>query len=437
MAKLPVATKLGFGVGDVGGNLFFTVLSFWGMKYLTDSVLLAGAAAGLAMSAGRLIDAVFDPVLGLLSDRTRTRWGRRRPYLLFGAIPVALVFVFFFMVPNSHDQTFLFWWATITLVVLNMSYSVVNIPYSSLTPELTTDYDERMSLGGFRMGFAVVGTILGAVAFGMVAQASPGDAPKGYFIAGLVFGSVMAVSTLITAFSVREPLLPVQVSGTVFGSWKKVLTNGPFVIVIAAYVVNILGITFVSSMLAYYFEYVLHDAGATTLAMAILLLTAAAFIPVSVVLSGKIGKVRTYQLSMLLLAAACALIGVLGPSVGVTGMFVIMAFAGIGMGFGYAPPFALVPDTIEVVAQRTGFREEGSYYGFMTFSTKLGQSLASLVIGTILGLAGYAANQAQSDSSLAAIQLITSPLPVAMFLLAAVLLQFYPLDKKTYQSLVK
>jgi GPH family glycoside/pentoside/hexuronide:cation symporter len=114
-----------------------------------------------------------------------------------------------------------------------------------------------------------------------------------------------------------------------------------------------------------------------------------------------------------------------------------MAFAGIGMGFGYAPPFALVPDTIEVVAQRTGFREEGSYYGFMTFSTKLGQSLASLVIGTILGLAGYAANQAQSDSSLAAIQLITSPLPVAMFLLAAVLLQFYPLDKKTYQSLVK
>ena len=215
--KLPVLTKLGFGVGDVGGNLFFTVLSFWGMKYLTDSVLLAGAAAGLAMSAGRLIDAVFDPVLGLLSDRTRTRWGRRRPYLLFGAVPVALVFVFFFNVPISQDQTFLFWWAAITLVVLNMAFSVVNIPYSALTPELTTDYDERMSLGGYRMGFAVIGTMLGAVAFGMVAQAFPGDATRGFFLAGLVFGSVIAGSTLITAVSVREPEHAAQVTCSAAG----------------------------------------------------------------------------------------------------------------------------------------------------------------------------------------------------------------------------
>jgi len=215
-----------------------------------------------------------------------------------------------------------------------------------------------------------------------------------------------------------------------------VLTNGPFVLVIVAYVVNILGITFVSSMLAYYFEYVLHDAGATTLAMAILLLVAAVFIPVSVKLSGWIGKIRIYQLAMIILASACALIGLLGPAVGVGGMYLLMVWAGIGMGFAYAPPFALVPDTIEVEARKTGFREEGSYYGFMTFSTKLGQSLASLVIGTILGLAGYAANQSQSEASLGAIQLITSPIPVAMFLLAAVILQFYPLDKKTYNQLV-
>ena len=436
MAKVPVSTKLGFGVGDIGGNLFFTVLSFWGLKYLTDSVLLAGAAAGLAMGAGRLLDAVLDPMLGILSDRTRTRWGRRRPYLLFGALPVAAVFVFFFMVPGSQDQNFLFWWATITLVVLNLAFSVVNIPYSSLTPELTTDYDERMSLGGYRMGFAVVGTILGAVAFGIVAQAFPGDSPRGFFVAGLVFGSVFAASTLITAFSVREPMLPVEVSGSAFGAWGKVLANRPFVIVIVGYVVNILGITFVSAMLAYYFEYVLHDPAGTTGALAILLLVAAAFIPVSVWLSGKIGKIRTYQMAMILLAAACGMIGLVGPSWGSGGVLGIMVFAGIGMGFAYAPPFALVPDTIEVEARRTGFREEGSYYGLMTFSTKLGQSVANWFIGTLLSAAGYIANQAQSEGALSVIVLLVSPIPVVMFLLAALILQFYPLDKKTYESMV-
>jgi GPH family glycoside/pentoside/hexuronide:cation symporter len=215
-----------------------------------------------------------------------------------------------------------------------------------------------------------------------------------------------------------------------------VLANRPFVIVIVGYVVNILGITFVSAMLAYYFEYVLHDPAGTTGALAILLLVAAAFIPVSVWLSGKIGKIRTYQMAMILLAAACGMIGLVGPSWGSGGVLGIMVFAGIGMGFAYAPPFALVPDTIEVEARRTGFREEGSYYGLMTFSTKLGQSLANWFIGTLLSAAGYIANQAQSEGALSVIVLLVSPIPVVMFLLAALILQFYPLDKKTYESMV-
>ena len=187
--KLSVGTKLGYGVCDLGGNLFFTAMGFWSLYYLTDTVGVPAAAAGIAVMIGKLWDAVTDPMMGYISDRTRSRWGRRRPYLLFAALPLFLSMWWFFTNPHITDSTLVTIWAAFALCFLNTAYTVVNIPYSALTPELTQDYHERSSLNGFRFGFAVFGTLLGAGAVLPIVNAFA-NKNTGYSAVGAILGLI-------------------------------------------------------------------------------------------------------------------------------------------------------------------------------------------------------------------------------------------------------
>ena len=435
--KLTLRTKLGFGVGDLGGNLLFTALSFWALNYLTDTVGLAAAAAGTALLAGKLWDAVVDPVVGLASDRTRTHWGRRRPWILFGALPLGASLVFFFSAPALEGQTALFWWAFLAFALLNTAFSVVNIPYGSLTPELTTDYHERTNLNGYRFGFAIVGTLAGATAVQPLLALFPGNPRQGFAAVGLVFGLLVSATSLLTGISVREkPLAAESRPTSLVASWKIVLGNRPFRIVLGAYALHLLGITFLSGALVYLFEYVLGARESSNLAMGLLLVVAMGFIPVSVVFSKRFGKVRTYQLAMVILASASLLAWLLGPLLGSGFVVGVMAFAGVGLGFSYAPPYALLPDTIEVEAHRMGTRDEGAYYGVWNVAVKLGQAGAVGASGLVLGLAGYVAHQVQHPAALTAIQSLAGPVPAVFFVSAALLLFRYPLDEKTYEKAV-
>lgn len=432
--KLSVGTKLGYGVGDLGGNLFFTLLSFWALNYLTDTVGLAAAGAGAALMAGKLWDAFVDPLVGVASDRTKTRWGRRRPYLFFAALPLGAALVLFFTAPAITDQMALFWWALVFFALLNTTYSFVSIPYGALTPELTADYHERMSLNGYRFGFAIVGTIIGAALVQPILGFFPGDKKAGFVAVGVIFGAVVALTSLITGFSVREKVQAPEESVSLWKSWLGVFKNRPYRIILGVYTLHLLGITFLSGMLVYYFKYVLHDEAGTTLAMLVLLLVAMVFIPVSVVFSKRFGKVRTYQVAMVVLATAGLVVSFLGASLGSGFVLAVMAGAGLGMGFSYAPPYAIVPDTIEVEARKTGRREEGAYYGVWNFAVKLSQAGGAAGSGLVLGWAGYVAEAQQSATSLGAITALIGPVPAVLFLSAAALLFLYPLDEKAYEK---
>lgn len=435
--KLKLGTKIGFGAADLGGNLFFTAMGFWTLNYLTDTVGLSAAAAGGAVMVGKLWDAVTDPMMGFISDRTRTRWGRRRPYLLFGAVPLALTMWFFFTNPHIGSQAWLTIWAAIALCALNTAYTVVNIPYSSLTPELTKDYHERSSLNGFRFGFAVIGTILGAGAVLPLVGIFGADRSSGFSFMGAVLGFLMAVSTLVTFFSVREPDHSHEPKPTekFFPTFLAVFRNKPYVILLLTYALNLTALNFVQGILVYYFKYIYRDEALTTLAMILLLVTAMVCIPVSVKVSKRIGKKRTYQICFAILASACLVIYFLGHRLGSGFFLAMMVYAGIGIGFGYVAPWAMVPDTIEFDAVRTGNRKEGAFYGMWTFTSKVGTSLAIALTGLILGAAGYAANlPEQGASALAAIRLIIGPIPAIVFVAATILIERYPIDEKTYQK---
>lgn len=438
-AKLPLHVKAGFGIGDLGGNLFFTAMGFYSLIYLTDTVGVAAALAGAAILLGKFWDAVTDPMMGYISDRTRSRWGRRRPYLLFGALPLLFAMWYFFSAPDfGNAQTAGFLWAAAALCLLNTAYTVVNIPYGSLTPELTKDYRERTSLNGFRFSFAVIGTILGAAVVLPIVNLA-GGGRQGYPIVGLLFGAIMAGTILTTFFSVREPGREsmARPKEKFFATFLVVFKNKTYMRLAAVYTLNLTGITFVQTMLVYYFKYIYQNEAMTTVAMLLLLGVAMLCIPVSVLTAKKIGKKRTYQIALVILAVSCFAMFFFAHILGMMFTFGVMVFAGVGIGFGYVPPFAMLPDVVEVDAVRTGSRKEGAYYGMWTFFSKIGVALAAALAGVFLSMAGFVPNLAdQSSSAVFTIRLLIGPVPAAVFIAGILLVASYELDEKTYDAVV-
>jgi GPH family glycoside/pentoside/hexuronide:cation symporter len=446
--RLTVKQKLGFGIFDLGGNMLFTLMSFWALKYLTDTVGIAAAWAGAAVMIGKAWDAVTDPTMGFISDRTLSPWGRRRVYLLFGAVPMLLSMVFFFTAPEYLPRTMHIAWAIAALMFLNTASTVINVPYASLTPELTTDYNEQSSLNGYRFGCAVFGTIAGAGAVQPLVQifASPGAAAplldrRGFSMMGLILGSVMMIVTLLTFLGTKEKKYRKEDLPTegFFATYKVVFRNKPYVLLLLSYALHMTGISFLTTILAYYTENVLARPDITTLVLILLLVTAMVFIPVSVLVSKRIGKGRTYQICFAVISSACGLIYFLGHRMPVEFFFAVIVYAGIGVGFSYVAPFAMVPDAIEFEAAKTGRRNEGAYYGMWTFISKLGTALALFVSGWILELGGYVSKagegtMVQPQTVFNAIRAIIGPIPMAVLIAAIFVLKFYPLDRKEYRE---
>lgn len=435
--KLAVKVKLGYGVCDLGGNLFFTVIAFLLLNYLTDTVGIAAGLAGSIIMIGKIWDAITDPVVGYLSDRTQSRWGRRRPYILFGSVPLFLTMILMFTNPNLDGQVKLFVWGIVVYCLLNTAYTLVNIPYNSLTPELTQDFHERTSINGYRFGFAVIGTLLGAgAALPLVNAFSSKN--LGFTVLGTLFGFIMLVTALITFFAVKEPerSQPLPTTGF-FKTYLKVFKNGPYNLILVAYTLHITAITVASGIVIYYFKYIHNDEAQTTIAMMFLLVTAMFFIPVSVLLSKRMGKKLVYGSGMFIFSVAVMFIFLFGHTRGVSFSFAMMFFAGIGMGFTYAMPYAIVPDAVEYDYLLTGERTEGAFYGIWTFGIKLGQAAALGIMGAVLSLSGYLPDVAQSPEALLGIRVLMGPITAVLFLLSIFFLYLYPINEKRYNEILE
>jgi GPH family glycoside/pentoside/hexuronide:cation symporter len=435
--RLPVRVKLGFGVGDLGGNLYFTVIAFWLLIYLTDTVGIAAGLAGIVIMVSKIWDAVVDPFIGYISDRTRTRWGRRRPYILFASVPSFIMMLVLFTNPRLGSQAALAVWGVLAGCGLATAYSLVNIPYSSLTPELTKDYNERTGLNGYRAIFMVVGTLFGAGAALPIVNALP-NRNLGFSVMGGFFGALMMGSALVTFFSVREP--PAQpASKPMMGflkSYFHVFRNRPYVIILCTYLLNLMAVTVVSGIMVYYFKYLFNAEAMTTVGLMILLVTAMLFIPVAVAVAKKIGKKNTYALGMLVIALTCVVIFFLGHVLGMGFVLVMMFVAGVGLSTTYPIPWAMIPDTVEYGYLQTGERREGGYYGVWTFVAQTGQALATALSGLILQVTGYVPEVAQTPLANLGIRLLLGPITGVIFIGAALLVAFYPLNEKRYNEVL-
>jgi GPH family glycoside/pentoside/hexuronide:cation symporter len=425
-------TKLGFGAGEFSSSIFFTITSFWLMNFLTDEVRLSAALAGSALLVGKIWDALIDPFIGHFSDHTRSRWGRRRPYILFFSIPFGIAFVLMFRNPGIADQTGKFIWTLLTYVFFCTVYSFTNIPYNAILPEMSQDYNERTNISGYKQAFAVIGTLLGAGA-AMPIMALFASRTAGYVGMAAIFGFLAALSLLVTFFSVREPAFVAKPKGeNILKSLKDVFTNRPFLLLLASWFTNSAAVAVMEAMLIYYYKYIFQDEAAVTLAMITLLVVTIATIPFWVWFSKKVGKRTAYMLGMTLTMLAVILFAFTADRLGLTGALVYMVLAGFGFSSHYVLPWALAPDTIEFGYARSGVRREGIYYSVWTFVIAVGGAFAGFLVGQSLDLFGYIPDAVQSASSILGIRLLIGPLPAVLILLGNLALFFYPLNQKQY-----
>ncbi len=441
--QLSRAKKIGFGIGDLGGNLFFTIMGFYLLFYFTNVVGIAAGLAGTAVMVGKIWDAITDPAVGYLSDRTRTRWGRRRPYIAAGAILLLLAMIFLFAPYESSSQRSLFWFAALTYVAANTAYTLVNIPYGALTPELTDDYYERTVLNGYRMSFAVVGTFVGVAVVIPLVQLF-GGGRIAWMGMGAVTGGVMAATQLTVVLSIREQSKPIQHSEqNVFRSYLDVLTMKTFLTALLPWTFHMTGVNVLQTSLLYYFQYIYRDEGAFQVALPILLGAAILAIPIWVRISKRIGKKWSYNIGMSIFAAGVILFFFLGHRLGVQFSYAMMFVGGLGFATHYVMPFAIVPDVVEFDYAENGTRREGVFYGMWTFSSKIGQAVGVFLSGWMLSLFGYRESirgvpaATQSESAMLGIRLLTGPVPATFFILGVVVLSYFPISNAVYQQIME
>jgi GPH family glycoside/pentoside/hexuronide:cation symporter len=434
--KISLGRKIGYGAGEFSSSIFFTITSFWLMNFLTDEVRLSAALAGTALLVGKIWDAVIDPFIGYLSDHTKSRWGRRRPYILFFAIPFGVAFVLMFRNPGIEAQTGKFIWTLLTYIFFCTVYSFTNIPYNALLPEMTPDYNERTNIAGFKQGFAVVGTLLGAGA-AMPIMALFAGRTAGFIGMSAIFGFLAALSLLVSFFSVREPVETVSPQkGSVLTSLKDAFTNKPFLLLLTTWFLNSTAVAIMQSMLIYYYKYVFQDEAAVTMAMIFLLVFTMITLPLWVWLCKKLGKKAAYIAGMTLTLVAVTCFAFFADKLGPNLALIFMGLAGIGFASHYVAPWSMAPDTIEYGFAKSGVRREGVYYSIWTFVIALGGALAGFLVGNGLDLFGYVPDTVQSASSILGIRLLIGILPAIIILAGNIVLAFYPLTRQRYEEIL-
>lgn len=442
-APLSLGTKLSYAVGNVGLQMLVAAMSFLLMIFYTDVALVPPAVAGAALLVGKVWDTVNDPLFGWLTDRTRSRHGRHRVYLIYGAVPLALAAAAVWMVPPGLSPVAAFLWIAITYTVFDTLMTLVQLPYSAMSANMTTNYDERTSLTAFSSMGALLGFFAGSVLMPVLVRAAP-DARSGYALAGACFGIAAGTAVAVVAWRVREPAVgltqtpsaPGPAWDSLRGTLRAMLRNHPFLMLLGATTLVRMGLTLVQASLAYFVIYQLQgDKGDLPRLMGTLLGVVGLSLFVWKRVVDRWEKNRAYILGLALSSAGLLALYWVQPGDQrmVTAILVVI---GIGMGAHWIVPFAMMPDTIDHGHAQAGERQTGMYYGLYGLMDKLARTLATVMVAAMLDLTGYVPNVAQSSAALKGITFMTGVMPALCLALAIPLLAVYPITRSRHADIL-
>jgi GPH family glycoside/pentoside/hexuronide:cation symporter len=429
--KLPRKTKLFYGIGDLGNAVVNSAIQFFLMKFYTDGALVSPALAGNALLIGKIWDAVNDPLFGWFTDRTKSRHGKRRVFMLFGAIPLAIAIALLWFVPVA-DRIWTFVWIAVTFILFDTIWTLTNVPYYALTSELTDNYDERSSLTTYRMAMAVpaylVGAALTPAIVGLFALQR-----TGYAVIGIAYGILAAAALLISAAGLRERsgLVVSKPEPSPIKSLALALKNRPFVWLCVTYFVINISFAFIKILMAYYIEYQLLMRAETTLVMGLMLICVTVALPFWQWVSRKMDKGPAYGLGMAVGALAVVLTFFL-PHQSTWLIYIIAALAGFGFSAQWIFPWAMVADVADVDRAETGQQRSGMYYGVWGLATKISEALALAAVGWVLTGFNYVPNVEQTAQALLGIRLFFGLIPAVIIFASLPLLFKYPLTRQRH-----
>ena len=426
---LTTGQKAGWGLADMGVNVFVVVKQLLVFTYLTTFLGVPPGVAGLVTFAVLAFDVVTDPIVGYLSDRTRSRWGRRVPWIASGALILASSIVAMFAVPEGMCWQANALWVTLFFGLASVGFTFVAIPYGAMAGEMTQDPEERSAMMAFRMTFAS----LGLLTAGAVVPALAGNTRAGYASAVLVVAPVVVMTIWgMLAATRRAPQIATPATegfGTVL---RLVLANRPFAVLVLLYGVLTLGVALIAAGLQLAALYLMTDAPGPlswlTGALGIFSTLFAMFILGSVIsqfpwvrASVRWGKVSALMLGLGLYVVVLAGVWASLPATGVTAMAGLFLLAGAANGAYQQIPWAMYPDLMDVTRAAEGTAIEGAFSAVWLFGQKVANALAPLALGLILQAAGWQASAAgvvaQSDAALGALRVALTLVPAAVFVL--------------------
>ena len=429
--KLALREKVGYALGDTAANFIFQTMIMFQLVFYTDTFGITAAAAGTLFLVVRFWDAIFDPIMGVVADKTNTRWGKFRPWILWTAVPFGVMGFLTFVTPpfGPHGKLM---YAYITYIVLMMVYSANNLPYSALSGVMTGDLAERTSLSSYRFVFAMLAQmIIQGLALPMVHHFGEGDSAKGYQVTMGIFSALAVVLFLITFATTKERIQPPpDQKATVGQHFRDLLNNGPWLAMFALTVVLFITLAMRGSVVLYYFKYYVGRENLFSYFNVAGTICTILGIFFSKPLATRFGKRDVFIGGLLGTVVFTAVFMVLSPT-SIPLIFASEMSRQFVYGFTIPLLWAMMADVADYSEWKTSRRATGIIFSAIVFGLKAGLGFGGAIAGYVLSVFGYVPNAVQSAKALQGIKLAMSLFPAATFALCVICLLFYGISKKT------
>lgn len=422
-----IGRKIIYGSGESVSVIGITVLGLYFLYFMTDIVGMSPALAGAIFMIGRGWDAISDPIMGVITDRTNTRMGRRRPFFLIAAIPLALFFSFLWNPISFDGQMMTFIYYTFFYVLFMTALTMFHVPYISFITEYSSDYDERTSINNYRIFFQLFMGLLAAIFPKMIAD------HFGWSTMGVCIGMFLLLMTLfLFQFTQEKP----TTRKVVTFDWKKELIhlreNRALKYLLWIYVGCYAAANVIEGFVIYYMKYWLDREVDMPILFAVVIGVSIFSLPLWSKIAKRIGKKAALVIGLFIWAGGQVAWLFVSQSSPDYLVYVIGAVVGVGYGVAHVLPWAMLPDVVDIGEYQTGLRREGVYAGIMTFFMKITNSIAIFLIGVILEIFGYVENQVQSETTMTAIQWTMAVAPGIFVIMAIIATMLYPYTKEDH-----
>lgn len=433
--QLSFGEKAGYAVGDTASNLYWGVFSGFLLYFYTDVFGLSPAAVGTMLLVTRIIDAFTDPMMGALADRTKTKFGKFRPYLLWGALPIASAGVLTFTVPDLDDGGKLLY-AYGTYILMMLAYTFINVPYGALLGVMTSNSQQRTMLTSFRfIGAFSGGIFVSQYTLKLVEWFGQGDEKLGWQLTMVLYGLIAILLFIFTFLVTKERIEAPQKEPTpIKQDITDLFKNKPWVVLFCLALIVMVTITLRGSSGTYYFKYYVGREDLIGDFLTIYMVSLAIGAASTPLLTKFLDKKKL----LMILMGAVAVLSICFYFVPTDQIWLIFTIhAAIGLCLGPKSPlvFSMYADTADYSEYKTGRRATAMIFSAAAFSQKLGGAVAGAMIGWTLGALGYVANQAQTSGSEQGILLLMTVVPAIFAALAVFVVRFYTLDEAQMKTL--